>query len=56
MIVLFLIVFFEKDLKRITFLLSLDVEHVEKVWKFDFISLVSYLISKLCVKLIFVYY
>ena len=25
----------------------LDVEHVEKVWAFDFISLVAYLISKL---------
>ena len=28
----------------------LDVEHVKKVWTYDFISLVSYLISKLCVK------
>lgn len=31
--------------------MNLDVEHIENVWTFDFISLVSYLLSKLLCKM-----
>ena len=40
----------KQDKKGLMILDVFDVEHVEKVWTFDFISLVSYLISKLYVK------
>ena len=46
----FLLVFFKWVSKSNQGLMILDVEHVQKVWTFNFIQLVLYLISKLCEK------